>query len=412
MIWCSNCAEEEGPVIKTLLDQSRDIADWLVAFRRDLHQYPELSFQEERTAGKVLAELKHLDLNIRTKVGGHGIVADLVGSRPGPTIALRADMDALPIQEATGLPFASENAGVMHACGHDAHTAMLLGAAYLLAGMRERLKGNVRFLFQSAEEINAGAKAMIREGALQGVNEIYGLHNLPTLAAGRMTIRAGAMMGSVDRIDITLEGKGGHGAMPDRSIDPIVAASALVMGLQTAVSREISPFEPAVVTIGSIHAGEANNVIPQVAKLTGTVRTFSAETQSRMPAIIERIANEIGSAYRCKVELVYTQQTPVLENDADCAAYAAATADRLIGREHWAEAAPTMAGEDFSVYLREIPGCFVWLGSGPAEGAENAYGLHHPKFCLNEDCIPLGAAYLAALAAGKLDEACAPGTAD
>jgi len=381
---------------------SKQMEAELVEFRRDLHRHPELSLKESRTAARVMEGLEGLGLNIRRRVGGHGIVAELVGSGPGPVIALRADMDALPIQEDTGLPFASERPGVMHACGHDAHTAILLGAARLLAGMRDRLAGRVRFLFQAAEEINEGAKAMIRDGALEGVSEIYGLHNLPTLAAGKVATCSGAMMGSVARIDIRVVGRGGHGAIPEQGIDPIVAASAIVMGLQTAVSREISPFEPAVVTIGSLHAGEANNVIPHEALLSGTVRTFSAGLHERMPAILDRIVGGIAGAYRCRAELTFTSQTPVLENDEGCNRHIEASVDALLGPGARVPAAPTLAGEDFALYLKEIPGCFFWLGSGPEEGAEKAYGLHHPKYTLNERCLSLGVSILAAAAAGRL----------
>jgi amidohydrolase len=385
-----------------LLQQGRGLADQLIAFRRDLHQYPELSFREERTAGKVADKLARLGLTFRRGVGGHGIVADLPGGQPGPTIALRADMDALPIAEQSGLEFASRTPGVMHACGHDAHTTILLGAAALLHTRRNELAGNVRFLFQSAEEVNAGADAMIEAGALEGVAEIFGLHNLPTLAAGKAATRAGAMMGSVGRIELTVVGRGGHGAIPEQSIDPVVAASAIVMTLQTAVSREISPFEPAVVTIGSIQAGEANNVIPEQAVMTGTVRAFSEAVHDRLPEIIERIAANTAQAYRCRATLKYTSQVPVLENDSRCNEFVHSTIQSQIGATHCSEAEPTLAGEDFAKYLQRLPGCFFWLGSGPTEGAEQAYGLHHPQYRLNEQCIPLGASLLAAIAANRL----------
>lgn len=385
------------------LDDGKRLEPELIEFRRDLHRHPELSLQESRTAGKVAEALSGLGLTIRTQVGGHGIVADLVGEAPGPRIALRADMDALPIEEESGVPFSSEVPGVMHACGHDAHTAILLGAAHILSVRRQSLKGTVRFLFQAAEEINAGAKAMIADGALNGVDEIYGLHNLPTLSAGKVATRYGSLMGSVDRLEIKLEGRGGHGAIPDQSIDPVVAASAIVMGLQTAVSREISPFEPAVVTIGSIHAGEANNVIPHRAILTGTVRTFSPQVQSGMKERLTRIIQQISEAYRCRATVNYIEQTPVLVSTDECVSHVEQTTDRLIGRENRVEAAPTMAGEDFSVYLNHVPGCFFWLGSGPAENAEQAYGLHHPKFAIDEQCIALGASLLSAIANDRLN---------
>ncbi|MCS7462011.1 M20 family metallopeptidase [Paenibacillus doosanensis] len=384
--------------LQSLLARSEVLKNDWIAFRRDLHQYPELSHRESRTAEKVASFLRGLGLQPQTGVGGHGVVAELQGAEPGPVIALRADMDALPIAEETGLPYASREPGVMHACGHDAHTAILLGAAQLLAERRQELSGAIRFIFQGAEETNAGAKAMVQAGVLNGIEEIYGLHNLPTLPVGMIATGSGPFMGSVDRVEIMLEGQGGHGAIPDRCHDPIVAASAVVMGLQTAVSREISPFEPAVITIGSFQAGEANNVIPQYAKLTGTVRTFSSSLQRTMKERIERLAGQIGGAYRCRVQVAYIPHVAVLVNDPRCVYHIEQTADVLIGKERRTAASPTLAGEDFSVYLEHRPGCFFWLGSGPREGAEQAYGLHHPKFAIEENCIPLGAALLASAA--------------
>lgn len=386
----------------TLQQLAEALSPELIDFRRDLHRHPELSFQESRTAAKVLEQLQGLGLTIQTAVGGYGLVADLAGAHPGPVIALRADMDALPIQEQTDVPFVSENPGVMHACGHDAHTAILIGAVKLLAARKHELHGTVRFLFQSAEEINAGAKAMIEQGALAGVDEIYGLHNLPTLPAGLAATRSGPMMGSVDRIEIKLEGKGSHGAIPEQGIDPVVCASAIVMGLQTIISREISPFDPVVVTIGSIHAGDANNVIPQYAEMTGTIRTFSPRVQQELPARIERIVTQIAEGYRCKAELNYIRQVPVLVNDDNCTQHVNAAIDAVIGSERRVLVDPTLAGEDFSVYLGQVPGSFFWVGSGSSENAEQAFGLHHPKFHLHESCIPVGASLLAAIAMQRL----------
>jgi len=381
----------------TLFDAMR-LADELVAIRRHLHRYPELSLYETETAALVARELGKLGLAVRTGVGGHGVVADLAGGRPGKTVALRADMDALPIREETGLEFASARPGVMHACGHDAHTAMLLGAAKLLVRMADRLQGNVRFIFQPAEEINAGAKAMIADGALEGVAEIYGLHNLPTLPAGRIATCAGPMMGSVDRLEIRLEGKGGHGAIPDQCVDPVVCASHVIMALQTIASRELSPFDAAVVTIGSLQAGDANNVIPHRAELTGTIRTFDPRVKARMPERVERLVTRIAAGFRCKAEVRVIDQTPVLVNHEPQTRVVDEAADETIGEANRGPAAPTMAGEDFSVCLGRVPGCFFWLGSGPARNAGTAFGLHHPKYVLNEDCIPTGAALHANIA--------------
>ncbi len=392
-------------VYRSLRASAGAIESELIALRRKLHSYPELSFEEERTSDAVAEWLSGLGLDVvRRGVGGHGIVAELAGSRPGPRIALRADMDALPIQEESGLPYASQVPGVMHACGHDAHTAMLCGAARLLAERRERLSGSIRLLFQSAEEINAGAKAMLEQGALEGVDEIYGLHNLPTLPAGQAGTRFGALMGSVDQFEVTVTGRGGHGALPEQCVDPVVAASAIVMALQTAISRELSPFSPAVVTVGSVHGGAAYNVIPERVELAGTVRTFSPDVQEKMPDRLLRLINRTAEAYRCEAELRYIRHVPVLVNRDDCVRHAEAAIDAVLGRENRIEAPPVLAGEDFSVYLQRVPGCFIWLGSGPENGAEQAYGLHHPRYMLNEDCLADGAALLAAIAMSRLDD--------
>jgi len=388
--------------VTTIVEAGNRLAGTLIDFRRDLHQYPELSFEESETAGKVAARLQTMGIACRTGIGGHGVVADIAGANPGPVIALRADMDALPIMEESGEPFSSARPGVMHACGHDAHTAILLGAAQLL---KERITtGTVRLLFQSAEEINAGAKAMVAEGVLDGVDEIYGLHNAPNLPAGVAATKYGSLMGSVDRIELTIEGRGGHGAIPDQSIDPVVCAAAIVMGLQTIVSRELSPFTPAVITVGSIQAGHANNVIPHRAELTGTVRTFAPEVQAAMEERIRRIVEQIAAGYRCKVEIRYITQVPVLVNDADCVQHVENVVEKVIGQNKRLDSEPTLAGEDFSIYLQHVPGCFFWLGSGPLEQAELAYGLHHPQYTLNEACIPLGASLLAAIALDRLGE--------
>lgn len=392
----------QANALQPLLAAGQRIESELVDFRRDLHRNPELSMQESETAAKVADRLRAIGFEIKTGVGGHGIVAELSGGKPGKTIALRADMDALPIEEESGVPFASERPGVMHACGHDAHTTMLLGAARMLMERRADINGNVRFLFQSAEEINRGARLMIEQGALDGVDEIYGLHNLPTLAVGKVATRYGSLMGSVDRFEISLTGKGGHGAIPDQSIDPVVAASAIVMGLQTAVSRELSPFDPAVVTVGSVQAGDTYNVIPHRASMVGTIRTFSPRVQATMQERIARIAGRIAEAYRCTAEVDYVEMTPVLVSADDCVAHVERTVEAVIGADNRIEAAPTLAGEDFSLYLQNVPGCFFWLGSGPLEGAERAYGLHHPKFRIEEDCLPLGASILAAVALNRL----------
>ncbi|RIE05137.1 amidohydrolase [Cohnella faecalis] len=373
-----------------------------VRFYRHLHRHPELSFEEQRTSALVAEELRKLGYRVRERAGKFGVIADLEGAADGPTVALRADMDALPIEEETGLPFASTVPGVMHACGHDAHTAMLLVAARILASHRGELRGRLRLLFQSAEEINAGAKAMIGDGGLEGVAEIYGLHNWPALPAGVAAVKEGALMGAVDRLDIEVRGRGGHGAIPDLAADPIVASSAVVLALQTAVSRELSPFEPSVVTIGSFHGGHANNVIPDRSLLTGTVRTLSPKARADIRGKLIRLISKTAEAYNCSAEVEYTEQVPAVINDSGCAVAVREALVRTFGTERVRTADPTMAGEDFAVYQERVPGCFFWIGSGPKQGSEAAYGLHHPKFRIDEDCLPAGVAALVSIALARL----------
>ncbi|MFD0671064.1 M20 family metallopeptidase [Cohnella sp. GCM10027633] len=383
--------------IRELLPAARELEGEIVGLRRRLHQYPELSLEEAETSAVIGALLEELGLSVRRGVGGYGVIAELRGAKPGPVVALRADMDALPIQEESGLPFASKIPGKMHACGHDAHTAMLYGAAKLLAARKGELAGTVRFIFQAAEEVNEGAKAIVAAGGLDGVDEIYGLHNAPTMPAGKIATRAGSMMGSVDHFSVEIQGKGGHGAMPEQCVDPVVAASAIVLSLQTAVSRELSPFDPAVVTVGSIHGGNAYNVIPDRVELGGTARAFSARVGEQLPDAIARIVERVAEAHRCTADVRYKRMVPVLVNREDNARTVNRVASLLLGDDQVGEAMPVLAGEDFSVYLEQVPGCFFWLGAGPQDNAEQAYGLHHPKYTLDEGCLAIGAAMLAAI---------------
>ncbi|WP_235886234.1 M20 metallopeptidase family protein [Paenibacillus cymbidii] len=379
------------------------LAPQLVAFRRELHRQPELSLCEERTAAAIVREIAPLGLTIRSGVGGHGVIADLAGAFPGPTVALRADIDALPIVENTGLPFTSQHDGVMHACGHDAHTTVLLGALKLLAAAKDRLHGNVRFLFQPAEEILAGAAPMIAAGALDGVSEIYGLHILPSLPAGRIASTPGTFMAAIDRLDIVVEGRGGHGSMPEQCIDPIVAAAAVVTGLQTAVSREVHPLEPAVVSLGTINGGTANNIIPDRVALSGTVRTLSEEVRAAMPERIERLTRLIAEAHRCRVTVAYQRQVPPVVNNAACEAKLRRTAERTIGGERIVSCKPSMGGEDFALYAERIPGCFFWLGSGGPDAGSHSPGLHNAQMVVDESCLMVGVTLFTELALGLLD---------
>jgi hippurate hydrolase len=368
----------------------------IVALRRDIHREPELGFDTEKTAEKVLAALDGLPLEIETGIAQNGIVATLRGE--GPTVALRADMDALPIQEDTGLPFASEIDGRMHACGHDAHTSMLVGAAHALSGMRDRLNGTVRFVFQPAEEGGGGGKVMVEEGVADDVSSIFALHLWPGLPFGKVATKAGPIMAAADAFEMEIKGSGGHGAMPHLAADAVVIAAQVVTALQTVVSREVDPVEPAVLTVGEIGAGTAFNIIPEKARLGGTVRTLNADLRQRMPGRIEEIARGVAKGMRGDAKLDYHFSYPVTVNDEGAAGRVLGVAEKLFGGESVLELPdPSMGAEDFAYFLEKVPGAFIWLGVG-----EDVSGLHTPQFAFDEEVLPRGSALLAALALESL----------
>lgn len=367
----------------------------IVALRRDIHREPELGFGTEKTARKVLNALEGLPLEIETGLAENGVVATLRGSGEGPTIGLRADMDALPIHEETGLPFASETDGQMHACGHDGHTSMLVGAAHALCRdeVRERLGGDVKFIFQPAEEGYAGGRVMVEEGVTRGLDQIFALHLWPGLTFGTFSTKGGTIMAAADGFELELRGRGGHGAMPHLTADAVMIASHVATTLQTIVSREVDPAEAAVLTIGEIGAGSAFNIIPETARLTGTVRTVSPELRERMPERIQEISRGVASGMRGDAELDYRFAYPVTRNDEPSARLVLQVAGDLFGGDSAVEAHhPSMAGEDFAFMLEEVPGAYVWLGIGEVSG------LHTPEFSFDEDILPRGAAMLTALA--------------
>jgi hippurate hydrolase len=365
----------------------------IVALRRDIHREPELGFDTEKTAEKVLAALGSLPLDIETGVAKNGIVATLEGKGDGLTVALRADMDALPILEDTGLPFASETEGKMHACGHDGHTSMLVGAAHVLSGMRDRFDGTVKFVFQPAEEGGGGGKVMVDEGVADGVSSIFALHLWPGLPFGKVATKAGPIMAAADAFEMEIKASGGHGAMPHLACDAIAIAAQVVTALQTIVSREVDPVEPAVLTVGEIGAGTAFNIIPDKARIGGTVRTLNADLRKKMPARMEELARGVAQGMRGDVDLDYTFSYPVTVNDEAAADLALGVAEDLFGGESVLELAnPSMGGEDFAYFLQRVPGAFIWLGIG-----EDAPGLHTPGFAFDEEILPRGSALLAAL---------------
>jgi hippurate hydrolase len=370
----------------------------IVALRRDIHREPELGFDTKKTAQKVLSALEGLPLDVQTGVAENGIVATLRGEGDGPTVGLRADMDALPIREDTGLPFASEVDGKMHACGHDGHTSMLVGAAHALSGMRERLNGTVKFFFQPAEEGGGGGKIMLEEGVADDVATIFALHLWPGLPFGTAATKAGPIMAAADAFEMTVRGRGGHGAFPHQTADAIAIAAQIVTALQTVVSREVDPVEPAVVTVGELEAGSAFNIIPETARLGGTVRTLDEDLRRTMPQRIEQLARGVAQGMRGEAELDYSFSYPVTMNDEGAAQDALGVIRDLFGEENTLELSnPSMGAEDLAFFLEKIPGAFIWLGVG-----QDVSFLHTPTFTFDEPILPLGSALLTALALEKL----------
>ncbi len=381
-----------------MLEIPQRIIDDAIALRRDLHAHPELGFQETRTAAIVAGRLRELGYDVHEGIATTGVVGVMTGVRPGKTIMLRADMDALPLAEESGAPYASTVAGKMHACGHDGHVAILLTAAALIAQRRGELAGTIVLCFQPAEEGQGGARAMVAEGMLErfGVERAYGLHLFSQLATGTLGFREGPFYASSDSIEITIEGFGGHGAAPHLSIDPILVAAEFIASIQKVVSRFIDPLEPAVVTIGSIHSGTTHNVIPSSVKLLGTVRAFDANVRERMAERIERILRGVCEGSGASYEFEYLWRYPVTTNDAGQTAYARQLAAQTVGNESVVLSERHMGAEDFSFYAQRVPACFFILGSGSTENTR--YPHHHGKFDLDEAALANGVRMMLALA--------------
>ena len=364
----------------------------LVETRRDLHRHPELGFEEKRTAGIMADRLKSLGLSPRTGIGKTGVTA-IPGNGAQNRILLRADMDGLPLSEETGAAYASTISDTMHACGHDGHMAIALAVAARLSG--KPAAGRVRYLFQPAEEGAGGAKACEADGILQGVVAAFGLHLWNQLPVGRVGVNRGALMAAVDEFSIDVEGPGGHGAAPHETYDAIVAAARIVEALQTIVSREISPLEPAVVTVGSIHGGSAFNIIPKTVRLTGTARCFSEAAHRALPEKMERVVRGTAEAAGVTARLDYKRINRPTVNDADMADLVIDVARRLVGEENVETDTQTLGGEDMSVFLDRVPGCFFFVGSAP-EGRHRPH--HSPVFDIDERALQVGTAVFEAVA--------------
>ena len=378
-------------------DIAEDIRQRMIDWRRDIHANPETAFEEHRTANVVAQALELMGLPVHRGLAGTGVVATLKNGE-GPGIALRADLDALHIQELGPAAHASRCAGKMHACGHDGHTAMLLGAAIGLAQSRN-FDGTVVLIFQPAEEGGAGARAMIEDGLFQRfpVDEVYGMHNRPGLPVGEFTIAPGPIMGSVDMFDIEITGKGGHAAQPDRTIDPMPVMAALIQGLQSIVSRNLDPVDSAVVSVTRVQAGDAYNVIPQTLALAGTVRTLREEVRDLIEARMGEMVQGIAAAYGATARLDYGRHYPVTVNHDAHTEYAALAAEAVAGAGRVHRDMPqTLGGEDFSFMLNEVPGAMINIGNG------DSAGLHHPAYDFNDDAIAWGVSYWTALVRSRL----------
>lgn len=387
--------------MQELLDEANRLLTDVVRLRRSIHREPELGLDLPLTQAKVLDELRGLPLEIRTGQRTTSVVADLRGGRPGPSIVLRADMDALPLQEDTGLDFASTSPGRMHACGHDGHTAMLVGAARLLTRHQSDLAGTVRFMFQPGEEGYNGATVMLDEGLLDiQPAAAFALHATPRWTAGTVSTRSGPVLASADTFTIVVRGRGGHASAPHMAADPVPVACEIVMALQTFVTRSVSVFEPGVVTVGKIQAGTTNNVIPEIATLVGTVRTVAAATRTHILEGLPRLARGIAEAHGLTASVDIENGYPVTVNDADFAHFVLGVGQRLLGSEGALEqSAPQMAAEDFSYVLERVPGAMVSLGTRPDGYAEGeAPNAHSNRYLLREDALATGVAMYAAVA--------------
>ena len=375
-----------------VLDQAKALLPDAVALRRRIHAHPELGLELPETQKAVLEALHGLDLEIQTGTRTSGVVATLKGARPGPTLLLRGDMDALPMPEDTDVEFSSQVEGVMHACGHDAHVSMLAGAAHALHARRDELAGNVVFMFQPGEEGYFGARHMIEEGVLDGVDAAFALHIEPRLPVGRLATRGGPLLASADRVELTVRGRGGHASMPQDTLDPIPVACEMVQALQMMVTRRINAFDPAVLTIATIRAGTTVNVIPETAELLGTLRTVSERTRNQAKEGIERVVNGIATAHDMQVDLKVIEGYPVTINDAEFASFAADTLDELLGGNAMIEMpTPAMGAEDFSYILQKVPGAMAFLGVR-ADGAEAPHPCHSNRMILNEAGMAYGIA--------------------
>ncbi len=387
-------------MIEELKRDAESMKDRLIEWRRDFHRHPEIATQERRTSSVVRDELEGFGIPVRS-VAGTGLVGILEGRPGGRTVALRADMDALPLQEEGDKEYTSLNPGACHACGHDGHMAILMGAAQLLAGRKREFSGRVVFLFQPSEEkIPGGALGMIEEGALEGVDAVFGLHlwqSMPTATVGAVR---GPMMAAADEFTIKVIGKGGHGSMPQQAVDPILAASNLVVNLQSIVSRNVDPLRSAVLSLGTIHGGTIYNIIPCDVTLTGTVRTFDEAIRDLMEKRVKEVAEASCAAHGARCEVAYSRGYPAVVNDAAMTDLALRVAGEVLGGKRVLDIDPVMGGEDFAYFLRKVPGAFLFFGMGDG----TSFPHHHPKFDIDEAALPQAVSLMGSLALEYLEQ--------
>jgi amidohydrolase len=385
------------PINEKIAARSAEMTRW----RRHLHAHPETAFEEHDTAAFVAERLAGFGVAVHRGLAGTGVVGTLSAGGDGPSIGLRADMDALDVEEANAFAHRSTHRGKMHACGHDGHTAMLLGAAKYLAETRQ-FRGTVHFIFQPAEENEAGGRVMVEQGLFERfpVDAVYGLHNWPGLPVGRIALRPGPIMAACDLFEIDIAGRGCHAAMPHLGTDTVLAAAAIVGALHTLTGRLLDPIDAGVVSVTQAHAGEAWNVLPERALLRGTVRAFKESVQDELEAAVRRTTDGVAAAHRCMAAVRYERRYPATVNDAEATGRAARAAASVVGDDAVErDPVPSMGSEDFAFMLRARPGCYAWLGNGPADGGRV---LHNPRYDFEDAILPIGASYWATLAETEL----------
>lgn len=375
---------------------------YVIDLRRDFHMYPERSFEEFRTSAKIKEELDKMGIPY-SSVAGTGVVAIIEGSKSGKVVALRADMDALEVNEKNDIPYKSQNEGMMHACGHDGHIAMLLGAAKILSELKNKFDGKVKLIFQPAEELAQGAVKMIEAGAMDGVDNVFGIHLWSGLPVGKVSVEDGPRMAAVDLFKIQVKGKGGHGSAPHEGIDSVLVASSIVMNLQSIASREMNPLNPIVVTVGKLTAGTRFNVLAPEAILEGTTRYFDPSIKEKLPKAMERIAKNIATSYRAEAKLEYNYATSPVINDLKCSKIATKSVKKLLGEEGLMKFEKVTGGEDFSEFQTKAPGVLAMVGIRNEE-KDAAYPHHHPNFNIDEDALEIGSALYAQYAIDFLNK--------